>query len=106
MKRSAVSLAVALGVLGACEGARSPARSEDACALACEQRIPRCGPAACARGCTLALDRLLEHEGETVVACVAASRSACDDWLWAECAAKVGPHLDGGPPPPVSGPRH
>jgi hypothetical protein len=93
-------------VFVACAGPRAPSRPDEACAAACERRIPRCGATACARGCQLALDRLVEHEGPAVLACVAASPAACDDWLWADCAAHVGPHADGGPPPPPDTPRH
>jgi hypothetical protein len=95
--------AIALGV--ACSGSRAPERPDDACARTCAERIPRCGPTACIRGCQLALDRLVENEGEPVLACVAKSSAPCDDWLWAECAARVGPHIDGGPPAPLPGLR-
>jgi hypothetical protein len=78
-----------------------PARGPEArCAEACANRAPRCGKAACARGCNLVIDRLVEREGEGVLACVAAGTGACDDRTWARCAARVGPHADGGPPPP------
>jgi hypothetical protein len=55
----------------------------------------------CARGCNLVLDRLAEREGDRVLACVAASAVACDDRLWSRCATRIGPHADGGPPPPA-----
>ena len=49
----------------------------------------------------MALDRLVEKEGEQVIACVArAPRRTCDEMLFADCAARIGPYLDGGPPPP------
>ncbi len=97
------ALAFAAVFAGACGlGARAPSLPDEACAASCARRIPRCGEAACARGCQLALDRLVEHEGETVLACVERSHDACDDWLWADCAAHVGPHEDGGPPAPAS----
>ena len=100
-----VMVPLALAVL-ACAPPRAPAaRPDDACAAECAHEAPRCGATGCARGCSLALDRLLEGEGGGVLACVAASPAACDDWLWAECAARVGPHADGGPPAPTPGPR-
>ena len=47
------------------------------------------------------LDRLAEGEGDRVIACVAkSSQRACTDRAWAYCAARVGPHADGGPPAP------
>ncbi len=39
-----------------------------------------------------------EGEGRDVVACVARAEGPCDDRAWARCAARVGPHADGGPP--------
>ncbi len=102
----AVVVVVVVGLVAlACTGARSPARPDDACAATCQARIPRCGVAGCTRGCSLALDRLVEGEGDDVLACVERSPAACDDWLWAGCAARVGAHADGGPPAPVAGPR-
>jgi hypothetical protein len=46
------------------------------------------------------LDRLAEHQADHVLACVAGHEGACDDRAWAMCAARIGPHADGGPPPP------
>jgi hypothetical protein len=43
---------------------------------------------------------LVEHEDGPVVACVARSKKSCSDGTWAACAARVGPHADGGPPAP------
>ena len=59
-----------------------------------------CSTQACTRGCNLVLDRLVEHEGDRVLACVAEAGHGCNDRAWARCAARVGPHADGGPPPP------
>jgi hypothetical protein len=88
-------------VLGACHPA-SPARGVEAsCAEACGSRAPRCGEVACARGCNLVIDRLVEREGDKVIACVAGAGASCDDRTWARCAARIGPHVDGGPPPPA-----
>ncbi len=46
------------------------------------------------------LDRLAEDLGEHVIACVATGARRCSDAVWADCAARVGPHADGGPPGP------
>jgi hypothetical protein len=46
------------------------------------------------------LDRLVEHEGDHVIACIARHRGPCDDRAWAECGTLVGAHADGGPPAP------
>ncbi len=63
----------------------------------------------CESDCNLVLDRLLEHEGGHVLACVATvkerwpetgAQRSCDDSVWARCAALIGPHADGGPPAP------
>jgi hypothetical protein len=106
MRGAATAVLLAAASVIACAGSRSPERPDDACAATCAERIPRCGATACTRGCQLALDRLVENEGEPVLACVARSSAPCDDWLWAECAARVGPHIDGGPPAPLPGLRH
>jgi hypothetical protein len=97
----AVFLAIGLGVVAfACQPA-APARGVEAsCADACGSHAPGCGEVACARGCNLVIDRLVEHEGDAVVECVAKAGGSCDDRTWARCAARVGPHVDGGPPPP------
>jgi len=107
VKRAAwvVPFAVTAGLVVACSAPRSAERPDDACAAECQRRIARCGATACVRGCQLSLDRLVEHEGEAVLACVERSAAPCDDWLWAECAARVGIHADGGPPAPEPGPR-
>jgi hypothetical protein len=76
-----------------------PAGAEGACVRKCVERAHGCRRAQCARGCNLVLDRLAEHEGKGIVACVSAAAS-CDDWTWARCAARVGTHADGGPPGP------
>lgn len=68
--------------------------------MACESHLAQCSTSQCARGCNLVLDRLAEHEGARVLACVSKAQSACDDPTWAKCATRIGPHADGGPPPP------
>ena len=105
--RAALSLAfMALALmaipLAACRSAES-ARPVGSCTEACNAKASaHCSEDACQRGCTFVLDRLVEHEGTSVVACVAnGSKSVpCDDALWAYCAVKIGIHADGGPPPP------
>jgi hypothetical protein len=113
-----LALAVA-GVMSsiACNSQTPPRGPEETCAKACEARVTACTPEECWRGCNLILDRLAEHEGDRVLACVAnetgtagaghatnaASPSggkarACDDRLWAWCAVRIGDHADGGPP--------
>jgi hypothetical protein len=89
-----------LGATAACQADAPPRGPEETCAKACSARgNHHCSRSLCARGCNLVIDRLAEHEGETVLACVA-SATACDDRTWAHCAARVGVHADGGPPPP------
>jgi hypothetical protein len=77
-----------------------PRGPELACVQACEARVPLCTPKGCERGCSLVLDRLAEHEGDNVLACVAGTQKVCDDRAWSHCAARIGVHADGGPPPP------
>jgi hypothetical protein len=94
------ALVISLFALGAACNARDvPRTPEDTCALACAARAPRCTENECARGCNVSLDRLIEREGDNVVACIAKA-GACDDPAWAKCATRVGVHADGGPPAP------
>ena len=73
----------------------------DACRHSCETKAKRqCTEAQCERGCEFILDRIVEREGENVIACVASSSRRCTDVVWADCAAHIGPHADGGPPGP------
>ena len=76
-------------------------RPVDMCVHACNLRASReCSDSECQRGCEFILDRLLEKEGDNVVACVAHRARRCSDVVWADCAARIGVHADGGPPPP------
>jgi len=85
----------------ACHSNSPDGRAETACVDDCHARAAsRCDERECIRGCKFVLDRLLEHEGRNVVACVASGKGACDDRAWAECAATIGVHADGGPPGP------
>ena len=75
-------------------------RPEVQCSEQCQKKLAgKCDEHACDRGCLFILDRLVEHEGDHVLTCLG-TQSACDDRAWAECAARVGPHADGGPPAP------
>jgi hypothetical protein len=102
---SATLAALCALVLG-CTPESPPRGPEEICARACETRTQQCTPRQCRRGCNLVIDRLAEHEGDAVIACVAhevpggPGRVACDDRAWAHCATLVGPYSDGGPPAP------
>ena len=100
-RRPLVALASWLAFTGgfAC---RSPAPPPIAsCVETCQAKIASCDEHDCRRGCDFILDRLIEHEETTVLACAAKRRGACDDDRWAECASMVGLHADGGPPVPT-----
>ncbi len=104
MVRSLLTMALSLA-LGACmqhgETNGPPPGPEASCADACRARAPSCSDVQCARGCRVMLDRLVEHEQPGLIACVArSSAKRCDESVFAECAARVGPFADGGPPPP------
>ena len=95
-----VSLAVALSSMS-CRVFEPSNKPVDACRRSCVARAKRqCTEQQCERGCEFILDRLVEREGDHVIACVAASPRRCTDVVWADCAAKVGVHADGGPPAP------
>jgi hypothetical protein len=99
MKR-AVAVVVALVALAALAGCpEAKDRPEVACAGACEKRVVGCTQHECERGCAFVLDRLVEHEQDTVLSCMEKA-GKCADEQWAGCAARVGPHADGGPGPP------
>ena len=69
------------------------------CVRSCQTRASRqCSLSECERGCEFILDRIVEKESENVVACVARTPRRCSDVVWADCAAKIGVHADGGPP--------
>jgi len=84
-----------------------PRGPEETCARACKTRASQCSDTQCWRGCNFVIDRLAQHEDETVLACVASATStsaskpaACDDRTWSRCAVRLGPYADGGPPAP------
>ncbi len=105
LARLALALAAALG---ACNANSPDGRPERQCFDRCRDKLASaCTEDQCVRGCRFVLDRLVEHEGPGVLACVARGDTtkkpaviACDDDAWATCAAKVGVHADGGPPAP------
>ena len=98
MKR--FSLAVSLALAVACNAESPPRGPEETCFRVCAARATRCSRHECARGCNLVLDRLVENEGDHVLACVTRTKAPCDDRAWSHCAALVGVHADGGPAPP------
>jgi hypothetical protein len=102
MKRAALAILLALA---ACHSSDPPAKPDALCVKACTDRAGvRCNDTDCRRGCRLALDRMLEKEGDNVIACVAAAKTRkCDELTWADCTARIGPHRDGGPPAPPRG---
>ena len=100
---SCVPIVLLAVVVSACKLTANdpPNRPVDLCTQSCVKRAPRqCSADECNRGCQFILDRLQEGQGENVVACVAARESRCADPVWADCAARIGLHADGGPPAP------
>ncbi len=86
----------------ACHPTDATPGAEERCTARCIDKAPKCAPDSCERGCRFVLDRLVEHEGATVLACVAKSthEQCAADSTWARCAVELGPYADGGPPPP------
>jgi hypothetical protein len=77
-------------------------RTLDTCVRTCRQRAERqCSLSECERGCEFVLDRIIEKESDNVIACVARHARRCTDVVWADCAARIGAHADGGPPAPL-----
>jgi hypothetical protein len=106
--RALAAVLLAFAVLAAaaapsgCGRVYEPAnRPLDACAQRCAERASKqCSRGECERGCEFIVDRVVEGEADGVIACVARRDRRCTDVVWAECAAHVGPHADGGPPAP------
>lgn len=98
-----VAVASLVPVLGGCGRVLEPANKPiDACVKSCLARASRqCSIDECSRGCEFILDRILEKESDNVLACVARTPRRCTDVVWADCAAHVGIHADGGPPAPL-----
>lgn len=89
-------LAIELG----CRAVAPTGRPEEACQITCRERAKKtCQESDCERGCLFVLDRLVNLEGNRIIDCVS-KRKLCDDRSWAECAARTGPFVDGGPPAP------
>ncbi|HEY2518291.1 MAG TPA: hypothetical protein VGI39_45795 [Polyangiaceae bacterium] len=86
--------------LAACNAISPVPGPEVRCTEACKARVRGCEDWQCARGCRFMLDRLVEHEEPTVLACVARAKNRCDDQTFADCASRAGPLVDGGPAPP------
>lgn len=98
-----LSFASVIGLVLAtsCHALEPSSKPTDACRADCKKLAERsCTESECARGCEFILDRLVEKEGKNVVACVARHPRRCSDVVWADCAARVGAHVDGGPPAP------
>ncbi len=92
---------VPLFVIAACRAVDPSNRVVESCEAKCNRQISReCSEAECNRGCEFILDRLVERETDNVLACVAKRARRCTDVVWAECAARIGVHADGGPPAP------
>ena len=95
-------IALAVGALGACQAMEPSNKPVDTCVRSCKTRASRsCTEGECMRGCEFILDRLVEKEGDNVIACVAGRARRCSDVVWADCAAHIGVHTDGGPPAPL-----
>lgn len=102
----AVFAVFALAVLSCGRALEPRNRVIEACEDKCNARASRqCSESECHRGCEFILDRLVEHEGDPVIACVARAQRRCSDVVWADCAVHVGVHADGGPPAPPPPPE-
>lgn len=101
-----VALAIVAAAPTGCRAVEPANKPLEGCRRTCEQKASRqCTDRECERGCEFILDRLVEREGDNVIACVASSQRRCTDVVWADCAARVGPHADGGPPGPPPPPE-
>ena len=103
VRRAWFSIAAAAGVaFFACHTNGPLGAAEATCVERCNAALTdRCDDRACVRACRFVLDRLIGGDRETIIACVkAAEKPACDDRVWARCAAQTGVHADGGPPAP------
>jgi hypothetical protein len=106
--RAVAAALVLLALAAGCGPETPPTGPEQTCVKACETRVDGCSPRECRRGCNLVVDRLVEREGDHVLACVARAASAapdpgekaCGDRAWARCAFRLGVYADGGPPAP------
>ena len=97
---SLVSLSALAATASSCRAVEPTNRPEDACRITCREKAGKtCDPSECERGCLFVLDRIVNLEGNRIIECVS-KRKKCDDRSWAECAVRVGPYVDGGPPSP------
>jgi hypothetical protein len=105
--RLAALVAVAVfASVTSCRALEPKNRPLDTCEASCKARASRqCSDDECMRGCEFILDRIVEREGDAVIACVAKGNRRCSDIVWADCAARVGVHADGGPPAPPPPPE-
>jgi hypothetical protein len=103
----ALTLCAALLVVAGFVGCRAldPTNApEDLCQTECKTRAKLCSREQCERGCQLVLDRIIERQSKQVIDCVA-SQTACTDTTFATCGARMGAHVDGGPPGPPKPPE-
>ena len=88
----------------ACHPTDATPGAEERCTQRCLDQAPKCEPSSCERGCRFVLDRLVEHEGKTILGCVArvsmSAQVCAADKTWARCAVELGPYVDGGPNAP------
>ncbi len=102
-----LSAALLYALFAACRVGEPPGYPEVGCNRQCNEKASTyCTEHDCERGCRFVLDRLVEHEGPHIVACVAKTNSkvGCGDDVWADCAVRIGVHADGGPPAPYHAP--
>ena len=85
-------------------GCKETVAPEAHCTEKCTARA-KCSERECSRGCAFILDRIVEREDDNVLACIANAKGACDDPAWADCAARIGVHADGGPGAPEPLPK-
>jgi hypothetical protein len=99
--RKLASVLVVVLPIVACRAMEPTNKAIDGCIKRCSEKASRNGSdGECERGCEMILDRIIERESHHVIACVARQTRRCADVVWAECAANIGAHADGGPPGP------
>ncbi|HLK41219.1 MAG TPA: hypothetical protein VKU41_30920 [Polyangiaceae bacterium] len=76
LDRAIVSVLAASVLSSACGVESPPTGPEETCVRACRTTAAQCSRDDCARGCELVLDRLVQHEGDHVLACVGQAQSA------------------------------
>lgn len=97
--RSVPPFLALLALLATATACKGPATPEARCEAKCAARAQgRCAEKECERGCAFVLDRIVEREDDTVLACMSGGKGPCDDAAWAQCAAAVGVHASGAPP--------